>query len=136
LEFKTFQSTGLCKCFVSSTNIFSRTYIKLKKVNFKCFQVYSVPIGGALVRQAASIGGSGSTYLYGFMDANYREGMNKEECVELVKQCVTLAINRDGSSGGCCRIAVVTRDGIERRLFHNDRLPYFGELSKMPSLKA
>jgi 20S proteasome subunit beta 1 len=70
------------------------------------------------------------------MDANYREGMNKEECVELVKQCVTLAINRDGSSGGCCRIAVVTRDGIERRLFHNDRLPYFGELSKMPSLKA
>jgi 20S proteasome alpha/beta subunit len=36
------------------------------------------------VRQPASIGGSGSTYLYGFMDANYRPGMNKEESVELV----------------------------------------------------
>ena len=48
-------------------------------------QVYAVPIGGAIVRQPASIGGSGSTYLYGFMDANYRPGMSKEECVELVK---------------------------------------------------
>jgi 20S proteasome subunit beta 1 len=66
-------------------------------------QVYSVPIGGALVRQAASIGGSGSTYLYGFMDAHYKPGMEKEKAVELVKQSVTLAINRDGSSGGCCR---------------------------------
>ena len=37
------------------------------------------------MRQSASIGGSGSTYLYGFMDANYRPGMSKEECVELVK---------------------------------------------------
>jgi 20S proteasome subunit beta 1 len=51
---------------------------------YKGGQVYAVPIGGALVRQSASIGGSGSTYLYGFMDANYRENMNKEECVELV----------------------------------------------------
>ena len=40
-------------------------------------QVYSVPIGGALVRQKASIGGSGSTFLYGFLDANYREDMTK-----------------------------------------------------------
>ena len=70
------------------------------------------------------------------MDANYREGMGKEECVELVKQCVTLAINRDGSSGGCCRIAVITEDGIERRLFHNNNLAYFGELSNMPAIKA
>jgi 20S proteasome subunit beta 1 len=53
-----------------------------------------------------------------------------------VKQCVTLAINRDGSSGGCCRIAVITEEGVERRVFLNDALPYFGELSKMPALKA
>merc|ERR1712025_1501746 len=72
-------------------------------------QVYSVPIGGALVRQKASIGGSGSTFLYGFLDSEYGrdvepKDMNKDRCVDLVKKCVNLAINRDGSSGGCCRI--------------------------------
>jgi 20S proteasome subunit beta 1 len=53
-----------------------------------------------------------------------------------VKQCVTLAINRDGSSGGCVRLAIITRDGIERRVFLNNTLPYFHETPHMPSLKA
>ena len=99
-------------------------------------QVYSVPIGGALVRQKASIGGSGSTFLYGFMDANYKENMSKEQAVELVKQCVTLAINRDGSSGGCCRLAIITKDGTERRLFLNNELNSFGNLNEMPAVKS
>ncbi len=66
-------------------------------------QVYSIPLGGMMVRQPASIGGSGSTYLYGYLDSRYRLGMTKDECVDLVLNCVTHAINRDGSSGGCCR---------------------------------
>ena len=36
------------------------------------------------VRQQVSIGGSGSSYIYGFMDANYKPGMTKEQCMELV----------------------------------------------------
>lgn len=47
-------------------------------------QVYSVPIGGMCVRQQVSIGGSGSTYVYGFVDANYRPGMSKEECTDFI----------------------------------------------------
>ena len=74
--------------------------------------------------------------MYGFLDANYREDMEKELCVELVKQCITLAINRDGSSGGCCRIAVITKDGIERRLFLNNELNSFGNLNLMPAVKV
>merc|ERR1711978_57710 len=90
-------------------------------------QVYSVPIGGALVRQKASIGGSGSTFLYGFLDSEYGrdvepKDMDKDRCVDLVKRCVNFAINRDGSSGGCCRIAIITKDGIERKLFLNNEL--------------
>lgn len=67
------------------------------------FVLFQVPIGGALVRQNVSIGGSGSTFLYGYVDAHYKKDMSKEECIELAKTCVTLAINRDGSSGGCVR---------------------------------
>lgn len=55
------------------------------------------------MRQNVSIGGSGSTFLYGYVDAHYKKDMSKEECIELAKTCVTLAINRDGSSGGCVR---------------------------------
>lgn len=47
------------------------------------FQVYSIPIGGMLKRQAMAAGGSGSTYLYGFLDSNFREKMTKEECMDL-----------------------------------------------------
>lgn len=33
--------------------------------------------------------GSGSTYIYGYCDATYRDGMSKDECIEFVKNCKT-----------------------------------------------
>ena len=50
-------------------------------------QVYAIPIGGMIVRQAIAIGGSGSTYIYGFVDAEFKEGMSRDDCVEFVKKC-------------------------------------------------
>ncbi len=47
-------------------------------------QVFSVPIGGMLCQMPFAIGGSGSTYLYGYVDATYKEGMTKKECVNFV----------------------------------------------------
>jgi 20S proteasome subunit beta 1 len=49
--------------------------------------------------------------------------MQKEECVEFVKNAVTLALNRDGSSGGCVRVGIITKDGVERRTFLHHELP-------------
>ncbi|XP_064208994.1 proteasome subunit beta type-6-like isoform X2 [Anguilla rostrata] len=49
-------------------------------------QVYTVPMGGMLVRQPVSVGGSGSSYIYGFMDSNYKAGMNKEECLRFTAE--------------------------------------------------
>lgn len=48
-------------------------------------QVYSIPLGGMCVRQPISIGGSGSTYVYGYMDAQYKPNMSRDECVKLVE---------------------------------------------------
>jgi len=86
-------------------------------------KVYSVPIGGMCVNQSVCIGGSGSTYLYGLMDAKYNKDMKQKECEDLVLQAVTMAIRRDGSSGGCCRMAIITKDGVERKLWLNTELP-------------
>lgn len=49
------------------------------------FQVYSIPIGGMCVRMPFATGGSGSTYIYGYVDAHYKKGMNKDQCIEFCK---------------------------------------------------
>ncbi|CAF3989516.1 unnamed protein product [Rotaria magnacalcarata] len=77
-------------------------------------QVYSCPLGGLLSRQPISLGGSGSTYIWGYLDNNYRPNMTKQECYDFVLKGVTLAITRDGSSGGCARLAIIDKDGVER----------------------
>lgn len=39
-------------------------------------------MGGMMVHQPFSIGGSGSSYIYGFVDSTYKTGMTKEECLK------------------------------------------------------
>ncbi|MPC78607.1 Proteasome subunit beta type-9 [Portunus trituberculatus] len=41
-----------------------------------------------IVRQPVAIGGSGSTYVWGHIDAAYRPNMTKEETVDFVKNIV------------------------------------------------
>ncbi|XP_064837170.1 proteasome subunit beta type-6-like isoform X2 [Oncorhynchus masou masou] len=88
-------------------------------------QVYTVPMGGMLVRQPVSVGGSGSSYIYGFMDSNYKPGMTKEECLHFCTQALALAMERDGSSGGVARLAAITEEGLERRVVLGHQLPKF-----------
>lgn len=38
---------------------------------------------------------------------------------------MALAIARDGSSGGCIRLAIITDKGIERKLFTGDEIPKY-----------
>ncbi|XP_006029625.1 proteasome subunit beta type-6 [Alligator sinensis] len=88
-------------------------------------QVYSVPMGGMLTRQPVSVGGSGSSYIYGYVDANYQPGMSKEECLRFVANALALAMERDGSSGGVVRLAAITERGVERQVLQGDKLSRF-----------
>jgi len=90
-------------------------------------QVYTIPLGGMLVRQPFSIGGSGSTYIYGHVDKQFKEDMSREECVLFCKEALALAMNRDGSSGGVIRLAIIDNEGVERRVFLGDEIPKFYE---------
>ena len=47
--------------------------------------VYNIPLGGGLFKQPWAIGGSGSTYVYGYCDATYQEGWDRDQTVEFVK---------------------------------------------------
>jgi 20S proteasome subunit beta 1 len=57
------------------------------------FQVYSCPLGGLMVRQAVSLGGSGSTYIWGYLDNNFRPNMTKQECLDFVLKGLFIKIN-------------------------------------------
>lgn len=45
-------------------------------------QVFRVPIGGMLLRQPMALGGSGSTYIFGYADAHFKKNMNKTEALQ------------------------------------------------------
>ncbi|CAK5091152.1 unnamed protein product [Meloidogyne enterolobii] len=83
-------------------------------------QIYAVTIGGYSIRQKIYITGSGSTFLYGYMDKNFKEGMSNEEAVELVKNAVCLAKRRDAMSGGCINLAIIDKNGTVHKTIRPD----------------
>lgn len=82
--------------------------------------VYSIPIGGSIHKQEYAIAGSGSTFIYGWCDRNFRADMEKDECVAFIKSALAEAIKWDGLSGGVVRMVVLTAAGVERLIFYPD----------------
>lgn len=82
--------------------------------------VYSVPIGGSIHKQKYAIAGSGSTFIYGWCNENFRDDMEKDETIQFVKTALSEAIKWDGSSGGVIRLVVLTEKGVERLIFYPD----------------
>eukprot|EP01017_Pseudomicrothorax_dubius_P026617 TRINITY_DN2989_c0_g1_i1.p1 TRINITY_DN2989_c0_g1~~TRINITY_DN2989_c0_g1_i1.p1 ORF type:complete len:214 (+),score=46.41 TRINITY_DN2989_c0_g1_i1:140-781(+) len=87
-------------------------------------QVYSVQIGGTIYQEKFHIGGSGSSFIYGYVDSNYKENMSFEECRKFVVNAVSLAMARDGSSGGMVRLVNITQDAVTRDVVRFDDLPF------------
>jgi 20S proteasome subunit beta 1 len=79
--------------------------------------IYSIPLGGSLHRQLYTIGGSGSSYIYGFCDTHFKKDMTKDEGIGFVKTAISLAMARDGSSGGVIRLAIIEKTGLTRLVF-------------------
>ena len=71
-------------------------------------EIYNIPLGGSLHKAPYAIGGSGSTYIFGYCDSNWKDGMNEEEAVAFTKGALQQAIKWDGSSGGVIRMVVLT----------------------------
>lgn len=124
-------------------------------VLFDLSQVFAT-LNGLLTRQPFAVGGSGSSYVYGFVDAEYRKGMSKEECQQFVVSskfvfyrkykkykhiilfnlltCFTcslflvalsLAMNRDGSSGGVAYLVTIDEHSAEEKVILGNDLPTF-----------
>ncbi|MBA0622560.1 hypothetical protein Godav_008091 [Gossypium davidsonii] len=90
-------------------------------------KIYAIPLGGTLIEQPFAIGGSGSSYLYGFFDQAWKEGMTKDEAEQLVVKAVSLAIARDGASGGVVRTVIINSEGVARNFYPGDKLQLWHE---------
>lgn len=89
-------------------------------------QIYEIPLGGTLMPCKFAVGGSGSSYIMGLVDATYCDAMSKEETLAFVRKSVSHAMSRDGSSGGIVRTVCITEGGIEKEIILGNELPFMG----------
>lgn len=85
--------------------------------------IYSIN-SGSIIPQKITSSGSGSFFISGFLDLNYQPNFNKEQAINFVKTSISLAINRDNSSGGGIRICDVTKEGFKRYEFSYNELDF------------
>ena len=83
---------------------------------YKGYQIYSVNQTGFHQEGNWALSGSGSTFIWGYFDANYNPDMTFEQAKEFIHSAISLACYRDGSSGGIIRMINITQDGTERFL--------------------
>jgi len=85
--------------------------------------IYTITPGGTVFEEKAwAAGGSGSTYILGHLDSCHPKdelGMDsndqilnsEEEALDFVSKALSLAMDRDGSSGGFIRMYVINKGG-------------------------
>lgn len=86
--------------------------------------VYTITLGGSCLRLPFATGGSGSIYISGLLDSEFRLGMTAMEARTLAKKACSHAMCRDGSSGGIIRTVVITEQGVDRDYTEGNALPF------------
>ena len=81
---------------------------------YKGYQIYSVNQAGFRQEGDWALSGSGSTYIYGYFDANFTPNMTLDQAKDFIKAAISLACYRDSSSGGVIRMVSITEAGCER----------------------
>ena len=79
-------------------------------------QLYSISQGGALFKQDFLLAGSGSIYISSFCDANYREDMNYYQSREFIIKAISMAMNRDGNTGGIIKLCSINHNGTKKEI--------------------
>ena len=86
--------------------------------------VYALPLGGSRVRAPVALGGSGSAFIYGWVDEHYRPNMSTAEAREFAIRAIAHAYSRDGSSGGLIRTITLSENGAEDQTIPWDQTVY------------
>ena len=108
-EYKDYLSAGIILCGVD---------------NLEGPCIYSVGFGGTTLKQNIAMSGSGSTYVFGYIDNNYKPNMTKHEARDFLRNAVALAMYRDNHSGGTIRMLDITKDSVTRDYIPFDQIKF------------
>ncbi len=75
--------------------------------------VYSLDAAGGAIPDKYTASGSGSPYVFGVLEDNYKDGLSIDEGINLAIRSITAATNRDSASGGDINIAIINKDGFK-----------------------
>lgn len=71
------------------------------------FEIYKIAIDGTIIPSDCAVAGSGSAFIYGYVDTYWKPNMELKDALDFALQVVRLAINRDVASGGVVRVATL-----------------------------
>jgi proteasome beta subunit len=78
------------------------------------FHLYSIdPLGGYEEERRFTATGSGSPMAYGVLEAEWKDGMSREEGLRIAARAINSARERDVMSGGPLQAVIITKDGME-----------------------
>jgi len=73
--------------------------------------IFSLDAAGGAIEDIYTTTGSGSPYVFGVLEDNYRKDMTEEEAIDLAIRAMTAAMKRDAASGDGMDIVVITKKG-------------------------
>ncbi len=75
--------------------------------------VFSLDAAGGAIPDKYTAGGSGSPYVFGVLEDNYKDDITADDGIDLAVRAITAAKNRDSASGGMINVAVITKEGFK-----------------------
>jgi proteasome beta subunit len=76
--------------------------------------IFSIDAAGGAIEDIYTTSGSGSPYVFGVFEDNFREGMTEDDAVNLAIRGIAAAIKRDAASGNGIEVAVITDKGYKQ----------------------
>jgi len=75
--------------------------------------VYSLDAAGGAIPDKYTAAGSGSPYVFGVLEDNYRDNLTIDEGIDIAVRAITAAMERDSASGGMIDVAIITKEGFK-----------------------
>ena len=75
--------------------------------------VFSLDAAGGAIPDKYTAGGSGSPYVFGVLEDNYKDDLTADDGIDLAVRAITAAKNRDSASGGMINVAVISKEGFK-----------------------
>ena len=72
--------------------------------------VYSIDSAGGSIPDVYCATGSGSPFMYGVLEDQYKDGMNKNQALKVAAKALLASAQRDAASGNGMDLAVITKD--------------------------